>query len=173
MPINLRSLGNKLQLFAHYITSAPSQGLGPKVNGLGLTWHVVLSVTPQTILCMPSTQTFNSIVIKVGGGVRPSWVWGGGAQFISLCQNVTVLKSHLFSLHCRGSGDVIANFPNNFTENCRFGFYFFAISLHIIDFHSNGWSRFPEKLGKMENIRPLHILISREKWKVRDNVELL
>lgn len=26
-----------------------------------LTWQVVVSVTPQTILCIPSTQTFNSI----------------------------------------------------------------------------------------------------------------
>ena len=29
----------------------------------GLTWQVVLSVTPQTILWMPSTHTFNSILL--------------------------------------------------------------------------------------------------------------
>ena len=29
-----------------------------------LTWQVVLSVTPQTILWMPSTQTFNSIILR-------------------------------------------------------------------------------------------------------------
>lgn len=28
---------------------------------LKLTWQVVVSVTPQTILCIPSTQTFSSI----------------------------------------------------------------------------------------------------------------
>ena len=37
-----------------------------------LTWHVVLSVTPQTILWIPSTQTFSSIFfekIKSGNAV--------------------------------------------------------------------------------------------------------
>jgi len=33
-----------------------------------LTWQVVFSVTPQTILWMPSTQTFNSILKSWGGG---------------------------------------------------------------------------------------------------------